>query len=52
MNNLKSIIGAYFFDIYSDKLGHIEYFDVEPINFDIKDIDKFDYKHVKKLTIN
>ena len=25
MNNIRSIVGAYFMDIYADKNGHIEY---------------------------
>lgn len=52
LNNLKSIVGAYFMDIYADKKGHIEYIDVDPFIYDKNDIDENDYKHVKKLVIN
>lgn len=51
MNNIRSIVGAYFMDIYADKSGHIEYLDVDPYIYNEKDIDKEDYKHVKKLVI-
>lgn len=51
MNNIRSIVGAYFMDIYADKNGHIEYLDVDPYIYEEKDIDKNDYKHVKKLVI-
>lgn len=51
MNNLKSIVGAYFIDIYADKKGHIEYLDCDPFIYDKNHIDEYDYKHVKKLVI-
>lgn len=51
MNNLQSICGAYFMNIYSNGKGHIEYLDVERITFDKNDIDENDYKKVKKLVI-
>lgn len=52
LNNLKSIVGAYFMDIYSNKKGMIEYIDVDPFIYDKNDIDENDYKKVKALRIN
>lgn len=52
MNNLQSIIGAYFIDLYLDKKGHIEYMDTDCFLYDKNDIDENDYKHVKALKIN
>ncbi len=52
---LSNIMGAYFLDIYSDKLGNIEYFEAEEIPFGNEDIwdEAFkDKKKVKKLVIN
>lgn len=51
MNNIQNITGAYYFDIYADKNGDIEYFDVDPYRFTSKDMDPNDYKHVKQLVI-
>ena len=51
LNNLKSIVGAYFMDIYADKKGHIEYIDVDPFIYDKNDIDENDYKNVKALKL-
>ena len=52
MNNLQSIIGAYFIELYLDKKGHIEYMDTDCFLYDRNDIDENDYKHAKALKIN
>jgi predicted phosphodiesterase len=51
---LQNVLGAYFLDIYSDKKGHIQYFEPEEILFgkeDVWDEPGKDKRKVKKLEI-